>query len=113
MPLKPIATNHPSIPNATWTRVNTSRNAKRRITLVNEDPSNQFSFIKVAVGASVAGLTSSDGLPLDPGGGSLTGGIYETPPGMTEKSDVYAYQASGGALTTLGVFEEQDERSHV
>ena len=93
---------HPSIPSATWTKVSVipagSTMPRKLLVLMNEDGTNTFRFEFVQAGGSVPTL-ATQGLPLY-SHGEVTYDHTACPTG-----DVYVYQASGGALTSLGVME--------
>lgn len=99
----PLATTHPSIPNAAWTKVTAVPGRDRRyLLIINEDPTNTFRIETVQAGAPApSGATA--GFPLGPG--TPAGGYFEETYDNLGVSDVYAYQASGGPLTSLAVKE--------
>jgi hypothetical protein len=113
----PKPTAYPSIPTATWTKVNTVPGGSRKYLLIaNTDTTNIYRFLKLlkpngmtdvawATAVNVAyGATS--GLPLAPApSAGLAGGYYEENYQNLSSGDIWAYQASGGDLATLSVTE--------
>ena len=99
---KAIATTHPSIPTATWTKVNTytGRQGRQGILVINENSSVNFR-LEPCNATEAALLTSASGILLTPGG------HYEENKLNTTMEDIYVYQASGGALTSLAISEKE------
>jgi len=99
-------TTHPSIPSGAWTKVTAIEGSRRkRLILLNEDPTNTFRF-EICNSTVAATLGATSGLPLAPAtGGVGTGGLYEEDYDNLTTEHAYVYQASGGALTTLAVKE--------
>jgi len=105
----PIATTHTSIATATWTKINAKKgDARKFLRVINEDTSNVWRLALVGNGGTVPTL-STQGFPLTASSatGPLLGSIYEEHGDKRSSGDVYAYQASGGPLTTLAVTEGQ------
>jgi len=95
----PIPTAHPSIPTATWTKVNTvPGNRRKYLLLLNEDAANTFRVETVASGGA-APTQATDGWPIK------AGNWYEQTYDNLSTGDVYVYQASGGPIATLAVKE--------
>lgn len=97
MSYSPLDTTHTSIPDTTWTKVNTLPGVERRfLMLVNE------------TGAAFR-VETSDTIPtLATEGFALANGATYTEAGDTRSTqNVYVYQASGGALITLSIKEGQ------
>jgi hypothetical protein len=72
---------------------------RKRLILVNEDTTNVWRFEIIQPNEAVPTL-ATEGLPLYPNGGCMVEDYTGCSTG-----DVYAYQASGGALTSLAVQE--------
>ena len=102
----PIATTHPSVPTATWTKVSTLAGKDRRyLRLVNDDPTNVWRFEMVVAGAA-APVGAAVGTMLSKGSTGHTGGFYEeNEHSKLSNAEAWVYQASGGALATLAVTE--------
>ena len=95
----PLPTTHPSVPSGAWTKINTvSGSNRRRLLVVNENSSVNYR-IETCGAHEVAALGASSGLILTPGGS------YTENYDSLSSANVYAYQGSGGALTTLAVKE--------
>lgn len=96
----PHDTRHPSIQNATWTKVDAvAAGIRRQLIIANEDATNAYRIAIVRVGAGAPASASAG--QLLPVGMSY---VEDLASGIS-LSDVYAYQASGGALATLAVTE--------
>jgi len=105
----PIATTHPSIPNETWTKITTKKgDARKFLHVINEDTNNAWRLALVGNGGTVPTL-STQGFPLSASSSTSPrlGSIYEEHGDKRSSGDVYAYQDSGGPLTTLAVTEGQ------
>lgn len=98
---KQLPTTHPSLTDATWTKVNTlvgkknGQQVRAAIHLRNEDTANIIRFELTDTAPTLA----TEGRELRPGDFFFEDGFAST------VDDVYAYQASGGDLTTLAVSE--------
>jgi len=98
---KQLPTTHPSIPDAAWTQVNVLIGRKNRLQvrqalhMRNEDVSNNFRFELTDTAPTLA----TEGRLL------AAGDFFFEEDDAVTIDDVYVYQASGGALTTLGVTE--------
>ena len=108
----PNPTDHPTIPSGAWTKISQfgeSAGRPRKLLMIwNEDTSTQFRIEILRAGVTPASLPlgATDGFPLDPAASATsTGGSYLEDYDMIATGDVYAYQASGGRLTTLGIRE--------
>ena len=100
----PLAVTHPSVATATWTKVSAVDGKQRKYLKVsNESQSVVWRVCRVPAGAA-APTAAGDGEPLNYGASGNHGEVIEETL-VLSRSDVYAYQASGGPLTTLAVTE--------
>jgi hypothetical protein len=100
-PIEMLGTTHPSIPDSTWTVLNVlpggqENNGRTSLMIVNENTTVTF---RIETGCNAAPTSATAGLPFAPGG------IYQEDFDNTTDGYVYAYQTSGGALTSLAVKE--------
>ena len=92
----PVATMHPSLTNATWVIVSAVPWRDRTfLRLVNEDPAVDVRF---EIATAIPTL-ATEGTLLYANGGFVEEDTFVT------QGNVYAYQASGGAIITLAVTE--------
>lgn len=99
MKYSPILVTHPSVPSGAWTKITVQNPDSRKfLRIVNENSSVNYR-IETCRANQVAGLVAGSGELLTPGGS-----IEENYDGSSTQH-FYAYQASGGALTTLSVKE--------
>lgn len=91
----PVDTAHPSIPSGAWTKVNTIAGKDRRFFMAVNETGSDFR------------VETSDTLPtLATAGFKLADGQVYQEAGVTcSSADIYVYQSSGGALTTLSIKE--------
>ena len=100
-PIEMLGTTHPSILTATWTKLTTlpggqENNGRTALLIVNENTTVTF---RIETGCLTAPTTATAGIPLAPGG------IYQEDIDNITNGYVYAYQTSGGTLTSLAVKE--------
>ena len=104
-----IKTTHPTLAATSWTKVNTKTGDYRKfLQLVSEDATNILRVELTGNGAPAPTL-ATEGFPLAKAttAGPSISGIYREHGDKRSSGDVYVYNPTGGALTTLAVTEGQ------
>jgi hypothetical protein len=108
---KIVPTAYPSIANATWTKVNTLPPEERSFfSIWNCDTANVYRFLILVQGLTSVYVNATYGATagklLSPAAdANHVGGGMELETENQHNGDIWVYQGSGGALTTLAVDE--------